>query len=130
MGTSCDAPYGILLASLARTADCYSDDMLNNGKFKGVLLHIKVTVNAGVAASVTPTIQYYDEASAGWKTWLALTAIAAVAETNSMFYPSTWNAAITLTNEKEAPMPYLWRLFMDHADANPITYSVGYQFIP
>ena len=131
---SSEAPIGTLVASAARTADNYSEEMLNDGKYRGLLLTFNVTVNAGAAASVTPTMQYKDPVSGAWITYQAFTAIAAVACTHALIYPmglaaASWDIK-PWTQEFAGPLPLLWRLFMDHADANPATYSVGFQYLP
>ncbi len=129
-----EAPIGTLIGSAARIADNYSEEMLNDGKYRGLLLTFSVTVNAGAAASVTPTLEFLDPVSRTWITYQAFTAIAAVAVTHALVYPmglaaASWDIK-PWTQEFAAPLPLAWRLLMNHADANPITYSVGFQYLP
>ena len=121
---------GTLLASAARTADAYSPEMHNNGRYKGIIIFFDVTADPG-AASVTPKIEMYNPATQEWEAYLSGTAIDAVAETQWILYPLyDLAAALGLTLENPVPLPLIWRLFMDAADAASLTYSTGYQYLP
>jgi hypothetical protein len=128
MALSNEAPTGTLLASAARTATTYSEEMTNNCLYRGLLIVFVVSVAGG--GSHTPSIEAYDPASATWVSWKSGTAIAAAATTTWILYPQYDLAtAMGLTLESPIPMPTLWRLKMTAADATSITYSVGYQFL-
>ena len=121
---------GILLASAARTVDTYSPEMNNNKGFKGVLILFDCTVD-DAGASVVPIIQVRDPATNAWVTYLTGTAKDAVAATSWIIYPLyKMTDCLACTDEDEGPLPVIWRLFMDVADANALTYSVGYQYVP
>lgn len=121
---------GTLLASLLRTADTYSPEMNNNARYKGVLLIFDATVEADTAI-VTPKIEFLNPATGEWEAYLTGTAIDAVGETTWVIYPLYDLAtALGLTLENPVPLPTIWRLFMDAADADALTYSVGYQYLP
>jgi len=121
---------GILLASAARTADTYSDAMHNDKGYKGLLLFFDVTADPA-SASVTPKIEMWNPATQEWEAYLSGTAKAAVAETQWIVYPLYDLAtALGLTDENPVPLPIQWRLFMDAADTDSLTYSVGYQYLP
>lgn len=121
---------GTLLALEARTVDTYSPAMHNNKGYRGVVLFFEVTVD-DAGASVVPYIQMYNPTARAWEAYLTGTAKDAVASTQWMIYPlDNLLAVIVLADESAAPLPTLWRLFMDVADANALTYSVGYQYLP
>lgn len=132
MALSSEAPIGTLLTSAARTADAYSDDQVNDAGYKGILIYFNVTVDPA-SASVTPKLQFLNPATKTWELYpsIAATAKADVAETSWIVYPLYDLAtAMTCTDEDAAPLPYQWRLFMDAADTDSLTYSVGYQYLP
>ena len=122
---------GTLLASAARTVDTYGPEMNNNKGYKGILLVCDCTVDGG--GTVTPRLQYLNPATKEWEVYKTGTAAAvgATGETQWIIYPLDGLAtALGLTLETPAPIPMVWRLFMDVADANSMTYSVGYQYLP
>lgn len=121
---------GTLLVSAARTVDTYSPEMHNNARYKGIIIFFDVTVD-GAAASVTPKIEMLNPATHEWEAYLSGTAKADVADTQWVIYPLDAIATpLGLTDESPTPLPLLWRLFMDAADADALTYSVGYQYLP
>lgn len=129
---SSEQPVGTLLASAARTADAYSPEMNNNARFKGILIIFDVTVD-GASASVTPKIEFKNPATGEWELYpnIDASALAATGETTWAIYPLyKLDVALACTNEDTVPLPTIWRLFMDAADADSLTYSVGYQYLP
>lgn len=131
MALSSEAPFGVLLASAARTADAFSDAQMNDAGYKGILILFDVTAETGTAV-VTPKLQYYNAApaTAEWEVWKTGTALSATGETQWIIYPVyDLGTALGLTLETAAPLPINWRLFMDVADADSLTYSVGYQYL-
>ena len=121
---------GTLLASLLRTADTYSPEMNNNARYKGVLLTIDATVDADTA-SVQAKIEFLNPATKEWEAYLSGPTMDAVGEKHWIIYPLSGLATdLGLDNESSAPLPTIWRLFMDASDADALTYSVGYQYLP
>lgn len=122
---------GTLLASAARTVDTYGPEMLNDKRYKGIIIFFNVTLDPSSAA-VTPKIEMRDPATGEWETYLSGTAIDTVdTDTQWIIYPlDNLLAVVVLTDESAAPLPLIWRLFMDAANSNSLTYSVGYQYLP
>ena len=129
MALSSEAPTGTLLASAARTATCYSEKQTNDKGYKGIWIYFDATVEVATA-QVTPSIEALNPATKEWEAWLSATAITAVGETSWVIYPDGPGSVISPTDEDRAPIPYTWRLKMTHADADSLTYSVGYQYLP
>jgi len=120
---------GTLLVSLLRTADAYSDAMHNNKGFKGVLLAFDATVEAATA-SVVAKVEFLNPATGEWESYLTGPTMDAVGEKFWVIYPLSGLATdLGLDNESSAPLPLIWRLFMDASDADALTYSVGYQYL-
>ena len=110
----------ILLASAARTADTTAGPY-SNPKHRG--LHVIIDVTAAAATpSVVPHIQAQDPASGNWYDILVGVAITGVGTTVLKVYPGL---AAVANQVADQGLPGLWRLFMDAADADPLTYSVG-----
>jgi len=122
---------GTLLASAARTADAYSPEMNNNGRYKGVILFFDVTVD-GAAASVEAIIEMLNPATKEWETYRdGGPTLDATGESQWILHPTPGiGGELPLTEEHAIPLPTIWRLFMDAADADSLTYSVGYQYLP
>lgn len=121
---------GTLLVSLLRTADTYSPEMNNDKGYKGVLLTIKATVEADTA-SVQAKVEFLNPATGDWCPYLSGPTMDAVATKYWIIYPLSGLATdLDLDNESSAPLPLIWRLFMDASDADALTYSVGYQYLP
>lgn len=131
MATSREAPFGVLLASAARTTTVYSDAQHNDAGYRGILIFFDATVEVATA-SVTPTIEAYNPGSNEWETYLTATAVSAVGETSWFIYPTGYdiNAVIGHTDEHQVPLPCNWRLKMTASDTDSLTYSVGYNYIP
>ena len=113
---------GILLASAARTGDTYTEDKYNyNGD--GLVLFVNVSVDPA-SASITPNIQIKDPASGNYFTaWTAAVAITAVGLYAYLFCPG--GATGSYTEAVNLRFSRIGRIFMDHADSDSITYSVG-----
>ena len=115
---------GTLLASAARTATVNSAN-ITNYNHRGV--HIIINVTAITATpSVVPTIQGYDPLSTTYYTLLTGVAITATGYTILKIYPGIGAVANAAANDI---LPNTWRISMAHADADSITYSVGYQAV-
>lgn len=115
---------GTLLASAARTATTSSSDITNYNA-KGVRVFINVTVDPA-AASVVPTITVKDPVSGVYTAILTGAAIAAVGHTVLTVYPgATVAAGVTLSTV----LGTVWRVTITAADADSLTYSVGYEML-
>ena len=109
-----------VLSLLARTATLNSDDQVNhNGR--GVHIIIDVTVDPALA-SIVPKIQGYDPTSGKYYDLLVGVAITAVGTTVLKVYPGIAASANVAASDM---VPPVWRVRMEHADADSITYSVG-----
>lgn len=112
---------GTLLASAARTATTASDWFCND-EHRGV----HVTINA-TAASATPsvvfTIQGLDRTSGQTYDLLASAAITGTGTTVLKVYPGLTASANAVASDV---LPRDWRVRAVHADADSITYSVGF----
>jgi len=121
---------GTLLASAARIANAYSPEMHNNARFKGVLLVFDVTAEVDTA-SVAAAVEFLNPATGEWESYLAGPTIDATGEKTWIIYPLSGLATdLGLDNESSAPLPLIWRLYMNASDTDALTYSVGYQYLP
>ncbi len=107
-----------VLPSAARTATLNSDDLDCQGR--GVHVIIDVTVDPALA-SVVPKIQGYAPTSAKWYDILVGVAITAVGATVLKVYPGIVASANVAASDI---LPPVWRVRLEHADADSITYSV------
>lgn len=134
MPRSKEAAWGVLLASTAVTADTYSENMINDGAYKGVIIRFTITVGT---ASIVPIIQYFSPSAGTWETYLTTTTMPTLTtgEADIVIYPlgagnstgSNWSIALTGRTLVEAPIPSMWRLMLDVATG--CTLSVGYQYL-
>ena len=109
-----------LAASAARTAT----DTFEAQNYHGRYLTVVIDVTAVAATpSVVFTIQGVDPLSAKAYTLLASAAVTATGTTVLHVGPGLTAAANAVAN---LPVPYNWQLLATHADADSITYSVGY----
>jgi len=117
---------GVLLASKARTATNYSD-IQRNDVYRGVKVFIDATAKADTP-SVTFSIQERDPVGGDFKTILTSAAVtdAITAPVVLTVYPGCVAVTNLVLNE---PLPREWRVMATHADADSLTYSVGYCYI-
>ena len=109
-----------ILGSAARTAETTSNDQTNLNH-RG--LHLIVDVTAIVATpSITVNIEAQDTVSSVWYPILISSAITAVGTTVLKVGPGYTPVANLTANDN---LPYRWRVRVEHADADSITYSVG-----
>lgn len=109
-----------LLASAARTATVDSADQ-DNPEARG--LHVIIDVTAiSATPSIVAKIQGKDPASGKYHDILVGTAITATGTTVLKIYPGLPVVAGGVASDV---LPKTWRLRMEHADADSITYSVG-----
>lgn len=109
-----------LLPSLARTASVNSADQTNT-RGRGLHVVIDVTVDPA-AASITPKIQGKDLTSGKYYDILTGVAITATGTTVLKVHPGITALANVAANDL---LPVNWRVRMEHADTDSITYSVG-----
>lgn len=112
-----------LFASEARIADVTSDEF-NNHYHKGIILLIDVT-DSSLTPSVVPTIQ-----TRIGETWVDValgTAFTAAGQFSLLLYPGAVGGEFT--DVIGAFLPPVWHLFMNHSDADSITYSVTQQLL-
>lgn len=115
---------GTAFASAARTATPTPFDGVNYGH-RGLHLVIDVTA-ASDTPSVVFTIQGKDELSDKYYTILASAAITGTGTTVLRVYPNLTASANVTVNDV---LPRNWRVIATHADADSITYSVGYSLV-
>lgn len=109
-----------LLASAARTATVDGADQ-DNPEARG--LHVTIDVTAiSATPSVVAKIQGKDPASGKYHDILEATAITATGTTVLKVYPGIPVVAGGVASDV---LPKTWRLRMEHADADSITYSAG-----
>lgn len=109
-----------VLASAARTATVDSADQTNHNA-RGA--HVIIDVTAITATpSITPKIQVKDPASAKYYDVLVGVAITAVGTTVIKVYPGIAASANAAASDI---LGRTWRVRVEHADADSITYSVG-----
>ncbi|RJQ25520.1 MAG: hypothetical protein C4589_10990 [Peptococcaceae bacterium] len=115
---------GTALASAARTATMSSPDLSNNHK-NGVHVILDVTAITDTP-SITLKIEGKDPASGNYYTILEGAAVATVNTNIYKVFPAATAAANAVANDI---IPRTWRVTVTHADADSITYSVGYSLI-
>lgn len=115
---------GTALASAARTASVDSAD-LTNYNAKG--LHLVIDVTAITATpGITVTVQGKDALSGKYYTILASASITTVSTTVLKVHPGLTAAANAAANDI---LPRTWRVSVVNADADSITYSIGYSLV-
>jgi len=113
-------------ASAARTADVTVDK--DNVEGRGVLLVVDVTV-ASATPSVVPTIRARDEEGNYNNPIFTGTAFTGTGQFTYLVYPGVTSADFDGTDAASIALPREWQLFMNHADADSITYSVRGHYI-
>lgn len=115
---------GTALASAARTASTQSPDIVNyNGR--GVLVFVDVTA-VTATPSITVAIEGKDPVSGKYFSLLTGAALTAVSTQLLVVYPGVTETA---NADVATPLPRTWRVNVTHADADSITYSIGYAII-
>lgn len=113
-----------VLASAARTASVNSADFTNYNNKGG---HFIVDVSATAATpSIVMTIQGKDPVSGNYYDILVCTAITATGTNIFKVYPGIPGAANVRANDV---LPRTWRVSIAAADADSITYSVGFNSV-
>lgn len=120
-----------LLASSQRTATITSEDIVNHAEnlnVRGAYVFLDVT---GVQTTplITLSVQAIDPVSGDYVNVLAATA-GVSSSAVYLIYPGIGSAADGVTQVRSYPLPASWRVRVAHADADPITYSVGALLAP
>jgi len=115
---------GTALASAARAATTSSDDISNNHK-NGVHVVLDVTAITDTP-SVTLKIEGQDPASGKYYTVLEGAAVTTISTNIYKVFPAATAATNSVANDI---IPKTWRVTVTHADADSITYSVGYSLM-
>lgn len=102
-----------------------SPDFVNNGA-SGVAVIVNVTVNAGLAGTVTIAIQGKDIVSGTYYTILQSAALSALALTRLRVAPLLVPAANLTVNDA---LPERWRIVCT-SNGSPMTYTVGACYLP
>jgi len=114
-----------ILTSAARTADVTSEQ--RNHSWRGIILIVDVTA-LSLTPIVTPNIRTKDEAGNFDNVlWTAAATITATGQFRYILYPGASGG--NATEVDGIPLPLEWQLFMDHSDADSITYSVRGHYI-
>lgn len=109
-----------LLASAARTTTTNSPTQANI-EARGCHVMINVTAIAATP-SVVPKIQGFDPVAENWYDILEGDAITATGKTVLKVYPGIVGSPNASADDL---LPKTWRVRMEHADTDSITYSVG-----
>jgi len=115
---------GTALASAARTATVSSADITNLGG-RGIHVVLDVTVDPA-SASIVLTIEGKDPASDNYYTILTSAAVTSVSTNIYRVHPDLTPAANLIVNDF---IPKTFRITVTHADADSMTYSVGYSLV-
>lgn len=118
---------GILLASAARTATISTDDQINYNA-KGVRVTLDVTAIAD-SPSIVLALEIKDEASGRYEKVMECPAVTAEGTHTYILYPGVGTAVDDVVVTRSYPLERTWRVTVTHANANSITYSVGYALI-
>lgn len=110
----------VLLPSESRTGSVDSPSQVNK-EGQGAHIIIDVT-DYPAAASITPTIQGKDPASGKYYTILESKPIVALGLTRLTIRPGVTAIEKVSANDQ---LPVDWRVHVEHADGDAITYSVG-----
>lgn len=112
-----------LLISAARTTDQTSAALYSRNA-SGLIATLVVTAIVS-SPSITFAIQAYDAASATWVTLLTSAAITGASTNRITVSPQVSTSANVSLN---SIIPDTVRIFVDHSNANSITYSVGLEW--
>lgn len=115
------------LASAARTATLNGSD-LTNYNAKGVIVTLDVTATADTP-SITLRIQHRDQEANVYENLLIGAAVTTTGTHTYIVYPGVGAAAEDVVETIGYPLGRLWRVRVEHADADSITYSVGASYV-
>jgi hypothetical protein len=109
-----------VLPSAARTATVNDVDRHNKDGHKGIVVVIDVTAITATP-SLTLRVQMKDPIGNKYVNIASTAAIVAISTTRLLVYPGTTPAANAVISE---PLPDLYRIIVEHSDADSATYSV------
>jgi len=120
---------GTALASAARTASTTSATLTNYNS-RGLVLSLDVTATAATP-SITVGVDILQPVSSAWRrVYTAAVAVTATGRADYQLGPGTDAAALGgYTDGENIWIPRSFRVAVDHADADSITYSVGFALI-
>jgi hypothetical protein len=122
-----------VLASAGRIATTNSADFINLGEvsnIRGAYLTLDVT-GASASPVITLSIKAKDYVSGAYESvFVAATGVTTIGTHTYLIYPGIGAAANDVAQIQSYPLPLQWRVTVDHADTDPITYSVGALLIP
>lgn len=116
---------GIALASLSRTATNSTADFTNYGH-QGILIFLDVTAVHASGSDIKVKIEGKDPASGKYYTILESASVITVTTNVYRVNPLLTAAANTIAKDN---VPTTFRFTLTHANANAITYSVGYSLV-
>ena len=119
---------GVIYVSAARTADPTSVVLSLPVGHKGLLIVVDVTATS-VTPSVVPTVRVLDVNGDYNAAIYTGTAFTATGEFTYLMHPGTIAADFDGTDAVSFGPPADFDLFMNHADADSITYSVQVHFL-
>ena len=120
------AEHRTLLASAERTATTNTDDISVPGGIRGVRVVIDVTAITDTP-SVVPKIRAKDALSGQYIDLLEGAAITGTGTTALVVYPGT---AAVANEVADLPLGSIFRVSLEHADTDAITYSVAADLVP
>ena len=109
-------------SSAARTATV-SSSTYTHKHIKGLLIWLKVTAITSTP-SIVLTIEGQNPVDGSWATFHTFNAVTSVSHNVFKVYPGI---AATAGVDINGPMPAIYRFVVTHANANSITYSVGFE---
>lgn len=119
---------GLVYASAARTADPTAVVLSLPSGHQGILIVVDVTATS-VTPSVVTTLRAIDGNGDYNGTLYTGTAFTSTGTTTYMVHPGVVGATFDGTDSASIPLPGDFDLFMDHADADSITYSVQVHYL-
>lgn len=116
---------GTIKVSAARTTT-YSSNLQTNYNHKGIYVILNVTAKTG-APSITMKLEVKNPITAGYSAFTATSAAITTTGTYILaLHPALVDTAGVFHLACDALLPRSWRLYVSHANADSITYSVSY----
>ncbi len=100
--------------------------LTNIPRFTGAHILFDVTDLEGGTPEVIVTMDGYDFGSSSWYNLLTGAAVTTVSFNIYKIHPDFTAAANLVAKEG---IPYLWRVILTHDDTDPITYSLGVNYL-
>ncbi len=115
-----------LRTSAAHTTDARIE-FVNDGGYCGAYIYIDTTAEVATAI-ITVTLEIVDTAGTKTEPFL-MTAISTVTETIQVIHPVMDSTHAKVTSNILIPLPHRFNIFLDHTDADSMTYTASIQFI-